>query len=127
MLKKLKAGLKHAFAVEPPGHEYCEEDRRAIDKVAKFIVRRRLTTPAVFFIKSSAPLNMVGNQMLVFLKPFATYIFKQDEYTRFAQILEHRNSPDFLVERIEEAEREFQRIAEKDSQSKVESGVGQGT
>ena len=127
MLERLKTGLRHAFAVEPPGHEFTEEDTRIVDKVAEFIVKRRMTAPAVVFIKSSAPLNMIGSQFLVFLKPFATVIFKQDEYTKFARILEHRNSIDFVVERIEEAQRKLHLKQAETGGKRVEKEVGQGT
>lgn len=105
MFKRLKTGFKHAFAMEDPDYKYSEEETRVVDKVAQFIVKKGLATPAIVFIKSCAPLNMIGNQLLVFLKPFATFVFNHEEYTRFAQILEHRNSVDFLVTRIEEAQR----------------------
>jgi len=122
LLEKLKAGLKHAFAVEPPGHEYSEEDKKVVDKLANFLVKRRLTAPAIFIIKSSAPINMIVNQFLVFMKPFATFVFKPEEYARFTEILEHRNSPDFIIERIEEAEREYMKTTNKE---KPEKEVGQ--
>ena len=116
MLERLKAGLKHAFAVEPPGYRFTEEETRVVDKLADYLVKRGMTAPAIFFIKSSAPLNMIANQLLVFLKPFATFVFNKDEYRIFTEVLEHRNSMDFMVERIEEAERRFQaKQRDKDS------------
>jgi len=127
LLSKLKAGLKHAFAVDPPGHEFSEEEIRIADKLADFVVKRRLTAPAVLFVKSSAPLNMIANQLLVFLNPFATFIFNKDEYRKFTEMLEHRNSMDFLVTRIEEAERRLQTTQGENSKENAEKDVGQRT
>jgi hypothetical protein len=127
LFEKLKAGFKHAFAVEPPGYQYTEEETLIADKVAEFLVKRGLTTPAVLFIKSSAPLNMIANQLLVFVKPFATYIFKPGEYKKFTGILEHRNSMDFLVERIEEAQRRLKAPKKQTDEERLEQEIGQGT
>ena len=105
MLERVKACLRHAFALGEPGHRFTQEETQIVDKVAGFIARRRLAAPAVLFINSSAPLNTLANQVLVFLQPFASCIFNEREYERFAAVLEHRNAADFLVARIEEAQR----------------------
>jgi hypothetical protein len=127
LLEKLKAGFKHAFAVEPPDYAYTAAERQIVDKLAGFIVRKSLTAPAIVFLKSSAPLNAIGSQLLVFIGPFATLIFKPDEYRKFTEILEHRNSIDFIVERIEEAERAFRSRQKDREQDTAEKEVGEGT
>ena len=124
MLKKLRAGLKHAFAVEPPGYEFTEKETLITDKLADYIAKRRLTVPAIFFVKSSAPLNMVANQMLVFLNPFATFVLNSEEYKTFTGLLEHRSSMDFIVTRIEEAERRFDAKQTETKKSNLEKKVG---
>ena len=127
MLKKLKSGFKHAFAVEPPDYQYTQEETVVADKFAEYLVKRKLTAPAVLFIKSSAPLNMIANQVLLFAKPFATFIFKEEEYKIFTAMLEHRNSMDFIVERIEEAERKHRsKQADKPTEN-AEMEVGKET
>ena len=127
MLKKLKAGLKHAFAIEPPGYQFTEEETAVVDKVARFISTRGLTAPAILFAKSAAPANMLASQLLVFFRPFANMVFNDAEFKKFAEILEHRNSVEFLVSRIEEAERK--RLAQKkeSSETPAEKKIGQGT
>lgn len=127
MLEKLKAGLKHAFAVEPPGHQYSEEETRVVDKLSDFLAKRGLTTPAIFFIKSSAPLNMIVNQFLVFLNPFVTLVFNKKEYEMFTGVLEHRNSMDFMVTRLEEAQRRLDARRKEAGTDNVEKEVGKGT
>ena len=125
MLEKLKSGLKHAFAVEPPGYEFSEEETRVADKLADFIAKRHLTVPAIFFVKSSAPLNMIANQMLVFLNPFATFVLNKEEYKTFTGMLEHRNSMDFIVERIEEAQRRLEAKEAEANKDNPEKDVGE--
>ena len=112
MRKRLKDTLKNAFALEAPGFEFTEEDAKVADKLAYFLVKRRLTAPAIVFVKSSAPLNMIASQLLTFFKPFANAIFNLEEYKRFAEILEHRESLEFLVKRIEEAQRKHDELKE---------------
>ncbi len=126
MLEKLKAGLKHAFAVEQPGYKFTEEETLVVDKVARFISSRRLAAPAILFAKSAAPMNMLGSQLMVFFRPFANMVFNDAEFREFAAFLEHRNSVEFLVTRIEEAERK--RLAEKkeSGEAATEKKVGQG-
>jgi hypothetical protein len=101
MLEKLKRGLKHAFAVTDPQSRITEEDIELLDRVAEVIVRRQMTLPAVVFLRSFAPMNYIGSQALQFLKPFLTLLFSEKEYTRFAEILEHRDAPELLSQRIE--------------------------
>lgn len=127
MLEKLKAGLKHAFAVEQPGYQFTEEETAVVDKVACFIAKRGLSTPAILFAKSAAPMNMLGNQLLVFFRPFANMVFNDAEFRKFAEVLEHRNSVEFLVTRIEEAERKRQEQKKESGETATEKKVGQGT
>ena len=127
MLKKLKTGLKHAFAVEPPGYQFTEEETLVVDKVARFVATRGLAAPAILFAKSAAPMNMLGSQLLVFFRPFANMVFNDAEFRKFAEILEHRNSVEFLVARIEEAERKRLEKKKKSGETATEKKVGQGT
>jgi len=126
LLEKLKAGLKHAFAVEPPDYQFTEEETLVVDKVARFIASRRLAAPAILFAKSAAPVNMLGSQLLVFFRPFASMVFNDAELAKFAEVLEHRNSVEFLVTRIEEAERERLAQNREPGEAATEKKVGQG-
>ena len=101
MLEKLKKSFSRAFAVTDYEFKITEEDMKLLDKVANIIVRRGMTTPAVLFLRSFAPMNYIGSQALQFLKPFLTLLFSEKEYSRFAEILEHRDAPELLSQRIE--------------------------
>ncbi len=98
--ERLKAGLAHAFQVASE-ETFTEEDLALLDKVAGFVVRKGMATPAVLFLESMSPLNFVGSQVMVFLQPILTTFFSTQEYEHLAEILERRESIGVLVERIE--------------------------
>jgi hypothetical protein len=93
--------LKHAFATEPAGPLVPDEpERAAVETLAREIVRRRLTVPAVLFLESSRPLNFLGAQLLVFFAPFAQVFFPTEQYEALVRFLERRGSVEYLLERI---------------------------
>ncbi len=107
-MARLVAGLRHAFSTAGPHGPLTEADRELLRRLAKFIILRRMGTPAVLFLQSIRPLNYVGSQALQFLRPFLTAVFKPADYDRAAAILERREGVGALIEAIEArlAERE---------------------
>ena len=104
-VERLKSWAAHAFAIDhDQGDSFDDEERRLVDRLADFVVERRLTTPALMLLESGRPLNFVGSQLLVFLSPFVTMIFAAQEYDRFVRMLENRQSVDLLIESIERRE-----------------------
>ena len=81
-----------------------DEDRALLDKLAGKIVQRRMAMPAVLFLQSVRPLNLIGSQAMVFLRPFLTPLFNPVDYDRVAEILERREGIGALVDAIEAAE-----------------------
>ena len=77
------------------------EQRALLEKVATWIVRRGLTTPAILFLETGKPLNFLGSQLLIGLSPFVQAIFKGDGYQKFALILEKDANVELLIELIE--------------------------
>ena len=101
--------LKHAFAVDP--RSVCEptqEQRRVIDLACKEVARRHLTTPALILLEMSRPLNFVGSQVMHFFQPILSAIVDPKGYDQFASFLEHRGSVEYLCQRIEHFEREYE-------------------
>jgi hypothetical protein len=45
------------------------EDKDFLTKLAEEVKSRRLTTPAIFFLEMTRPLNFVGSQAMVFFGP----------------------------------------------------------
>jgi len=103
-IERFRGWWAHAFAVDRD-EAFDEGDRALIDRLAAFVVRRRMTAPALMLLESGRPLNFLGSQLLAFLAPFVTAVFSEQEYSRFTGILERRGSIDLIIERIEEAER----------------------
>lgn len=77
------------------------EQRVLLEKVATWVVRRGLTTPAILFLETGKPLNFLGSQLLIGFSPFIQAIFKGDEYQKFALILEKDANVELLIELIE--------------------------
>ena len=97
--------LKHAFAVDPLGPiEPTPEQREAVRRICREIVRRRLTTPALAFLEMSRPLNYVGAQAMHFFRPFVSAFTTTGQYQHFAAFLEHRGSIDYLCSELERLE-----------------------
>ena len=96
------ASLRHAFAVEPHG-PLTDADRKLLARLAAAIVLRRMGAPAILFLESLRPLNYVGSQAMVFLRPFLTPLFNPGDYKRLAAIVERREGLRALVEAIEAA------------------------
>jgi hypothetical protein len=99
--------LKHAFAVEKPGPVAPTETQRpAVERVCREIVRRRLTTPALFGLELVQPLNYVGAQALHFFAPVLSIFSNSQGHREFAEFLEHRGSIDYICRRVEALEAE---------------------
>jgi len=99
----LADAMRHAFSLENPLGPLDEADHALLSRLAGAVVRRRMETPAVLFLESLRPLNYLGSQALLFLRPLATTLFKPDEYERLTQILERREGLGALIEAIEAA------------------------
>lgn len=102
-LRKLRDVVRNAFALEGPHGGLTEADYDLLDKLARGIVVRGMATPALLFLRSVRPLNSLGSQALVFLRPFLTPLLRETDYDRMAAILERRESIGALVGAIEAA------------------------
>ena len=104
-LNRLKDFCAHAFAVSPPESAITEEDEALAEKVATFVVGRKLTAPAIMLLETSHPFNYIGSQLLTFISPFVSIIFTTaDEFNRFTLFLEKRESIPCIVRHIETLE-----------------------
>ena len=62
--KKLKDRVNRAFSVAPEDPFVpTERQQEIVDKLGAWVVRRRLTVPAVMFLESVTPLNYLGSQV----------------------------------------------------------------
>ena len=87
-------------------HGLPPADQVIFDRLARWIVERRLETPALLFLESSRPLAFVGSQAMHFFQPLASALFTTRDYERLARLLEERGNFDILLATIErEADR----------------------
>ena len=100
-----KAWIKHAFAVPPSDAvEVNPRQRQLIEHVAREIVRRRLTAPALIALEMSRPLNFVAAQSLHFFTPLVSPFLPAGDLRELAGFLEQRGSVEYLCRQIELAE-----------------------
>ena len=103
--QRLREALRHAFDLKGPHGPLEQEDLDLLDRLAAKIIQRRMAMPAVLFLQSVQPLNAIGSQAMVFLRPFVTGLFfKLAEYDRVAAIMERREGISALISAIEAAQ-----------------------
>jgi hypothetical protein len=95
--------LKHAFAVDAGPINPTPEQLEMVDRLAREVVRRGMTVPALAFLEMTQPLNFVAAQALHFFQPLLSAVFDTRKQQQFAEFLEHRGSMDFLCRAIERA------------------------
>ena len=98
-----KRGLKHAFSVGAAQEDevFKEDEQALVARLAAIIHKRRLTLPATMFLECMQPLNYIGSQAMVFLRPFLTFFFSPKEYDMLQGILERRKGMNMIVEALE--------------------------
>ncbi len=89
-----------AFSAEDG--EISDVDRGLLERMADFLIRRRVAEPAIVLLETCRPLNFVSAQVLVFLRPFVHLVYKKrEEYDRFTELLEKRAALSAFIEIIE--------------------------
>ncbi|MGE3063578.1 MAG: hypothetical protein AB7T10_08105 [bacterium] len=100
--------------------EITEERKKEILlKIAKNIVARGLTTPAIMFLESVKPMNFVGAQVMIFFEPIILTFFNIKEYREAALMFEERGTVEKLINEIENAENETKKEKIKDKEKSV--------
>ncbi|NIA22630.1 MAG: hypothetical protein GWP03_00455 [Proteobacteria bacterium] len=73
-----------------------------INKIAKEIVDRRLTVPALLFGETIKPINRIAGQVSIFFEPFVQTIFPIKYYREATIVLSDRVYFEKLLTKIEE-------------------------
>jgi hypothetical protein len=103
--QRLREALRNAFDLRGPNGPLAPEDIELLDRLARKVVDRRMTMPATLFLQSVRPLNAIGSQAMIFLKPFlAGLLFNEAQYNRLAAIMERREGITALIDAIETAQ-----------------------
>ena len=94
--------LKNAFAVDKAEDaEPTERLAEIVDTVAKAVVRRNMTTPALMALEMGRPLNFVASQAIHFFRPIISVVLDGPSIKEFATFLEQRGSVEYLCRRLE--------------------------
>jgi hypothetical protein len=100
-LAQLRAGLRHAFAVQAETQPLAIEDVQLLERIADVIVKRGMAAPATMFLESMGPMNFLGSQALHFLTPILDCAFNTKEVEQVARLLERRDTIARLITIIE--------------------------
>ena len=105
--------MKHAFAVDPPGPmEPNEAQREVVDRLCRKVAEKRLSTPAIMGLEMARPLNYLGAMTMHTFAPAIWAIARKESYEQYNELaayLERRGSIEWMINRIEELEAEFER------------------
>lgn len=91
------------------GQKLTPAQRDIIDRLAGWVVRRGMTTPALFFLESIRPLSYIGSQAVVFFSPALDVLFAPDKVEAFALLMEDRKNIELLLREIERRDAEHQK------------------
>ena len=78
-----------------------------VAKIARAVVVRNLTAPAIFFLESMKPLSFVGSQVMVFFDPLVRAVFDLKGYNDVRLMLERRENVELLLQEIERQDAAF--------------------
>ena len=77
----------------------------AAEKVAGFVHRHGLETPAVLWLESLQPMAFLGSQLMHILSPTVNVFLPGSHWDAMSTLLEDRRGMEFLLTRIERPER----------------------
>ena len=85
---------------EPEKTELPPDEDAVLEKLAKMVVRRGFSVPAIMFLESIKPLNYISSQALVFFEPIVQTIFSFRDYDTFRLALEKRETMEIIILKI---------------------------
>jgi hypothetical protein len=98
--------LKHAFAADDGPLEPTPEQIDLVERLAREVVRRRMTVPALAFLEMSHPLNYVTSQAIHFFTPMIGAVANTNAHRLLADLLEHRGAIEYICRAIERVQAE---------------------
>lgn len=87
-------------------------DEELLERLAGWVVERRMTAPAIIFLESHRPLSFVGSQVMIAASPLVSFFgpffkasvgFDGEDFQRFAELMENRDNLERLIIEIERA------------------------
>ncbi len=93
--------------MEQTGFSLTEEQDELLNRIAGYIVKKRLSPAAILALETSLPFNFVGSQLMVFFQPMVDLFISMKEYNMIMEMLDRRESIEILMNRIEELENKY--------------------
>jgi len=88
-----------------------ESDRESLlNKVAKYIQKKKWEMPAVLFIESHRPLSNIGAHGLIALSPFLVPFLGFDNVRNFTRLMQDPENVERLLQKIETPELEMVKV-----------------
>ncbi|MDA0836525.1 MAG: hypothetical protein O3B01_07185 [Planctomycetota bacterium] len=84
-----------------PAEVSPERRDEIIDYLALTVVRRKLQTPAIFFLELNKPISTVASSMITFAQPTFGAFFGFKRMAEWAALLDERENVELLIQRIE--------------------------
>jgi hypothetical protein len=106
--------LKNAFAVDDGPLEPTPEQAALVDRLAREVVRRGMTVPALAFLEMSHPLSYVTAQAIHFFTPMIGAVSDSNAHRLLADLLEHRGAIEYICKQIERVQAETAARAKPD-------------
>lgn len=103
-MSRLRSALAHAFALSGQDSRLDAEDLALLDRFARLIADRGLTTPAIFLVESLVPLGFLASQLVHALTPMMGMVAPPDDIERLARVLERRDAPTVFIDRLQRME-----------------------
>ncbi len=86
-----------------------DEANLMIEKVARFIVDKRMSSAGILLLESLHPLHGIASQAMYFILPFAEMVFDSQKYQQFALMIQDEDHFKGLIKRIDELDEELNR------------------
>ena len=111
-------GIRDIFRVPggsktPDDGKPTPDEQELMDRLAKWVVKRGLTLPAILTLESVKPLNWIGSQTMIFFDPFFSSIFTAKttlkDYETFQHMMEKRQNVENLLLTIEKFDAEAEK------------------
>ena len=77
------------------------QEEELIDRLADWITRQRLVTPAVFLLEVNKPFSFLGSQMLRVIQPLLGPALGYEQIGAYARLLEDRTNVERLLANLE--------------------------
>lgn len=94
-----------------------QQEEELIEKLAQFIVKRKMETPAILFLETLKPLSFVGSTLtMIYVAPFLDiYGMNINQYT---MLFQKRENVERLLQRIEALIEESDRLKKEKEKKK---------